>query len=488
MLGCRPLRPRPRAVIRLGRRAAVVCLVAAVLPLSPPTPTAGASVFPPSIEPADLPAVSEPAPDEPTEQRTQCAVAVPVGSDVAVPAAQAALDFAGAWTLTRGAGQVVAVIDTGVAPHPRLPDVIAGGDFVSTGDGIGDCDAHGTFVAGLIAARPAPGSGFAGGAPDSRILSIRQSSSAFAEADSRQSEDTEAENSSGYGNVATMARAVRLAADSGATVVNISEVACAPAGAALGDGPLGAAVRYAAVERDVVVVAAAGNLGSGNCKEQNSSPSPASPEADPWSTVATVASPAWFDDYVLTVGSVDSDGYPSDFSLAGPWVDVAAPGTEMTSLDPAGSGLAIGTSGDDGGTVPINGTSFSAPLVSATAALVRARFPQLRAADVIERIEQTAHRPAEGWNNRVGFGTIDPVAAVSNTVTASGIAPTTASSRALGPPPVTPAPDERSERLAFAGVGALTIVAGVICAGAGVFRRRQPPPSSDASRSGSMPS
>ncbi|GGG14234.1 putative protease [Rhodococcoides trifolii] len=449
---------------------------------------AGASVLPPSIDPADLPTVSEPAPDEPTEQRTQCAVAVPGGSGVTVPTAQAALDFADVWATTRGAGQVVAVIDTGVARHARLPDVIAGGDFVSTGNGIGDCDAHGTFVAGLIAARPAPDSGFAGGAPDAAILSIRQSSSAFAEADARQGDDTDAENSSGYGNVATMARAVRLAADSGATVVNISEVACGPAGSALGDGPLGAAVRYAAVERDVVVVAAAGNLGSGACEEQNMSPSPASPDADPWSTVSTVASPAWFDDYVLTVGSVDPDGRPSDFSLAGPWVDVAAPGTDMTSLDPAGTGLAIGTSSDDGRTVAINGTSFSAPLVSATAALVRARYPELKAAQVIERIEQTAHRPAEGWNARVGFGTIDPVAAVTNSGTDSIIAPISAASATLEPPAVAAVPDRRSERAALAGVGAVVFVTAAIATGAGVFRRRQPPPSSDASRSGSTPS
>lgn len=471
----------------LGRRACVVYLSAAALSVWGPTP-ADASVLPPSIDPADLPPASQPAPDEPTEQRTQCAVAVPGDSGVTVPAAQTALDFADVWTLTRGAGQVVAVIDTGVAPHPRLPDVIAGGDFVSTGDGIGDCDAHGTFVAGLIAARTASGSGFAGGAPDAAILSIRQSSSAFAEADSRRGDDTEAENSTGYGNVSTLARAVRLAADSGATVVNISEVACGPAGSALGDGPLGAAVRYAAVDRDVVIVAAAGNLGSGGCTQQNPSPSPASPDADPWLSVATVASPAWFDDYVLTVGSVNLDGQASDFSLAGPWVDVAAPGTDMTSLDPGGSGLAVGTSADDGRTVPISGTSFSAPLAAATAALVRSRYPELRAPQVIERIERTAHRPAEGWNNRVGFGTIDPVAAVSNTMTSTDISPNVAASTALSPPTVTPVPDRRSERIALAGVGAVVVVAGVGAAGVAVFRRPQPPPSSAASRSGSTPS
>lgn len=58
------------------------------------------------------------------------------------------------WRLTRGAGQRVAVIDTGVARHRRLPKVVAGGDYVFTGDGTADCDAHGTLVAGIIAAAP----------------------------------------------------------------------------------------------------------------------------------------------------------------------------------------------------------------------------------------------------------------------------------------------------------------------------------------------
>ena len=54
----------------------------------------------------------------------------------------------------------------------------------------------------------------------------------------------------------------------------------------------------------------------------------------------TVAvSPAWYDDYVLTVASVNADGAPSAFTLAGPWVDVAATGEGVTSLSPVGDGI-----------------------------------------------------------------------------------------------------------------------------------------------------
>ena len=71
------------------------------------------------------------------------------GTDYARPDhAARTLDYRAAWRFTRGAGQRVAVIDTGVTPHPRLGAVIPGGDYVSTGDGRDDCDAHGTAVAG----------------------------------------------------------------------------------------------------------------------------------------------------------------------------------------------------------------------------------------------------------------------------------------------------------------------------------------------------
>ncbi|MDV8053871.1 type VII secretion-associated serine protease mycosin [Rhodococcus sp. NPDC079359] len=371
----------------------------------------------PVIDPFQLPAPSAPGPLEPTEQKNACALPSATADAQDVPTALKALDFASVWPITRGAGQVVAVIDTGVTAHPRLPGLIAGGDYVSAGDGLFDCDAHGTMVAGLIAAQTAPGSGFAGGAPDARILSIRQSSSVFQIVDNRPEEEktAEPENAAGYGNVRTMAMAIRTAVDSGASVINISEVACVPAGGGVADGPLGAAVQYAVRERNVVVVAAAGNLGSAACQAQNPMTDPLRPGADPWASIVTIATPAWFED-VLTVGSVESDGTPSPFSLAGPWVDVAAPGSNMTSLSPTGNGLANGTRGTDG-VIPMTGTSFAAPLVAGVAALVRSHRPELSALEVVDRIERTAHEPAEGWNPFVGQGVVDPLAAVTDSVT-----------------------------------------------------------------------
>jgi membrane-anchored mycosin MYCP len=90
------------------------------------------------------------------EQRGPCSVSgVISGSDPDAPtASQATLNLPGAWQFPRGEGQLVAVIDTGVRPGPRLPNVEAGGDFVESTDGLTDCDGHGTLVAGIIAGQP----------------------------------------------------------------------------------------------------------------------------------------------------------------------------------------------------------------------------------------------------------------------------------------------------------------------------------------------
>ncbi|WP_420910830.1 type VII secretion-associated serine protease mycosin [Rhodococcus sp. OK519] len=367
--------------------------------------------------------------------------------------------FESVWPLARGVGQTVAVIDTGVGRHPRLPGLVPGGDYVSTGDGTGDCDAHGTIVAGLIAATQDPASGFAGGAPDARIMTIRQSSANFSEARRRDGAN-DVQNTSGYGNTQTMAMAIRQAVDNGATVVNISEVACRSAADGIADQSLGAAVEYAATVKNAVVVAAAGNFGSGGCAAQNPGLDPLNPDADLSDSVATIATPAWYDDYVLTVGSVDPNGSASDFSLGGPWVDVAAPGSGIVSLAPDGNGETRSWLNGQGQQMPFIGTSFAAPLVSATAALVRSRHPQLSARQVIARIEATAHAPAEGWNPFVGHGVVDPLAAVTADVPSDSVAQQSYSSASISPPPAPPPPDTRPRTVALAATaGIITLAA-----------------------------
>ncbi len=98
-----------------------------------------------------LPEDGPPVPPHPTEQRTLCVPAVAGGDGADIPRSQQDLGFDSVWPITRGAGQRIAVIDTGVSRHPRLPALEGGGDYVGTSDGTDDCDSHGTVVAGLIA-------------------------------------------------------------------------------------------------------------------------------------------------------------------------------------------------------------------------------------------------------------------------------------------------------------------------------------------------
>jgi membrane-anchored mycosin MYCP len=416
-------------------RCAIAVVIAALSQCG--VPAAGA-VSPPPIDSSRLPEPAPARPPQPTVQREMCAVpATAPDSDRAKASGQlSGLDLPQVWKLTRGSGQRVAVIDTGVAPHSRLPDVTAGGDYVFTGDGTQDCDGHGTAVAGIIAAASDPrhADGFSGVAPGVNLISIRQASTKFgAVADS---------SNPGFGDVGTMAKAVRTAADLGASVINISSVACIRTGSALDDRALGAALSYAVDVKDAVVVVAAGNTGTGQC--------PAQPPKATWDTVTVVVSPAWYDDYVLTVGSVNAHGEPSAFTLAGPWVDVAAPGEGVISLSSSGDGL-VNSFGGPNGPSPLSGTSYAAPVVSGLAALIRSRFPKLTARQVMQRIEATAHHPPDGWDPLVGAGVVDFLAAVSTDPPASpaGLPPRTPVQ--IAPPPF-PAPVHHGSRdAAFTG-------------------------------------
>ena len=416
-------------------RLLVVSALAALSQLG--TPSAQA-ISPPQIDERWLPEPAAPAPPLPTVQREVCA-AVTLNPGESGPGRDqlADLDLAQVWRLTRGAGQRVAVIDTGVS-RDRLPHVMPGGDYVATGDGTQDCDAHGTLVAGIIAAAPHSNSdSFSGVAPDVTLISIRQSSAKFAPATDR--------SGAGVGDVDTMAKAVRTAADLGASVINISSVACVPAASLLDDRALGAALAYAVDVKNAVVVAPAGNGPGSNAANAQC---PAQQPNATWENVTVAVSPAWYDDYVLTVGSVNTEGAPSAFTLAGPWVDVAATGEGVTVF---GSG-------------PLSGTSYAAPIVSGLAALIRARFPTWTARQVVQRIESTAHHPPTGWDPFVGNGTVDALAAVStDSMPATTSAPRTPPVAVDTPPPPRP-PDGRVRVTALRGaaIGLAALVVALV--------------------------
>jgi len=273
-----------------------------------------------------------------------------------------------AWSVTQGQGVTIAVIDTGV--DPNVPDlrgaVLAGADFSGMGDArgwapVGAHDAeHGTLVASMAAGRgTGPDTGLIGAAPGAMILPL-----SIALEGSAVDSDTQ------------IAEAVRYAVDHGADIINMSLTRNTLEWPTSWDD----AFSYAA-EHDVVVVAAAGNRGSGT---------------------TVVGAPATMPG-VLTVAGVDRFGQASfDASSQGITIAIAAPSEDLVGVAPGGRYLAW------------SGTSGAAPIVSGIVALVRAAHPELDAANVINRIVATAHdRGDAGYDPFYGYGLIDARAAVT---------------------------------------------------------------------------
>jgi len=277
-----------------------------------------------------------------------------------------------AWNTTRGAGVTIAVIDTGVdgSVAELQGAVISGADFSGLGasDGqtpVGPVDErdHGTMVSSLAAGRGTAGDGgVIGSAPAATILPI---SIGFGEG-STTSDDQ-------------IAAAVRYATDAGADVINMSLTRNTLEWPTSWDD----AFLYA-MDHDVVIVAAAGNRGSGTTQ---------------------VGAPATMPG-VLTVAGVDSNAEASfDASAQGITIGVSAPSEDLVGAVPGG------------GHVLWNGTSGATPIVAGIVALVRAAHPDLDAANVIERIVATARDSGTpGADPIYGFGLVDAAAAVNATV------------------------------------------------------------------------
>jgi membrane-anchored mycosin MYCP len=428
-----------------GRRVAAVVCAASLGAFSPltavaqTTPATDQSWAPPPVNSSYLPTDSG-APDKTYVLTKQCVSRDQTtnGQIQERPWGQTYLQLDQAQKIVQadtggmGRGIKVAVIDTGVTPHPYLT-VVGGGDYVHSDNGLQDCDGHGTEVAGIIAAHPPANIGFKGVAPDATIVSIRQSSQNYG-VQSQQSGSSSGsrQQGDGAGDLQTLAEAVEHAVHRGdISVINMSIDSCRPAGGSITqqEREIQAAV-HDAVEHNIVVVAAAGNT-SDSCK-QNSQPDPDSP--------TSIVTPPWFSDDVLSVAAIQQDGSVAPFSMTGPWVSVAAPGTDITSLDPSSPPTtALANQVVEGGqSGPIQGTSFAAPYVAGLAALVRAEFPNLTARQVMTRIEETAQHPGApgGHDQYIGYGVIDPVAALTAIVPSEeGIAPATAVQLPSGLPP-----------------------------------------------------
>ncbi|MFF0718548.1 type VII secretion-associated serine protease mycosin [Micromonospora sp. NPDC003816] len=324
---------------------------------------------------------------------------------------------------SQGKGVVVAVLDTGVAPHPDLrKNLLPGADIVadSNGDGWQDVDGHGTAMAGLIASHgQSSGRGTLGIAPEAEILPVRFKSAGQ------------------EGTAHDLARAIAYAVNNGADVISISSTG-AP------DIRLQKAVQLAQ-QADVLIVAAAGNL----------------PEDE------AVGFPAAYPD-VVAVGGIDQDGKRSAISVSGGEIDVVAPAVEIHSTNFDG-GYRVGT-----------GTSGATAIVAGAAALIRAKYPYLPADEVAHRLTATAiDKGPPGRDDQYGYGVIDLVAALTADVPPRGFGP---SGSATPGPGTTRAVGPEADQDGAAVRGLVTLAV-LLAAGAGgvwwVRRRRRsddPPP------------
>ncbi|GLY25284.1 hypothetical protein Misp04_50150 [Micromonospora sp. NBRC 101691] len=251
----------------------------------------------------------------------------------------------------------MAVPDTGVDPHPDLRDnLLPGTDAIAggSGDGREDRDGHGTGMAGLIAAHGRGGdNGAFGIAPRAKILPIYYSSP------------------NEHGEAEALARSVEYAVRHNANVISIS--------AGGGSSTLLREAVDMALAADIVVVAGVGN--------------------HPQDFV--VGYPARHPG-VVAVGGVDREGNHAAVSVTGREIDVVAPATDIYSTSMDGK-YRKGT-----------GTSNSTAIVAGAVALIRSRYPELPATEVVHRLTATAiDKGPPGRDDQYGYGVIDLVAALT---------------------------------------------------------------------------
>ena len=330
------------------------------------------------------------------------------------------LHVAGAHRISQGAGVTVAVVDSGVDLHRDLiNNVLPGVDlWRGSGDGRTDADGHGTLVAGLIAAHGrGRDEGALGMAPRAKILPVRYYDGT---ADPRP------------GSLAT---GIRWAVDRGVDVICLS----------IGGGPNEAerAAVEAALAADVVVVAAVGN--------------------QPRDRV--VQFPAAYPG-VVAVAAIGRDGNIAPVSVGGDRVVIAAPGVDI-----------VGT-GDGESYLRGTGTSGATAIVAGAVALIRSRYPDLSAAEVVHRITATAtDKGPRGRDSRYGYGVLDLLAALTADVPPPGVGgPATSAPPTAATTTAAARPGDRDggglDRRTV--VGAAAVAALILGGLASITRRRRP--------------
>jgi subtilisin family serine protease len=284
--------------------------------------------------------------------------------------------------LRSAASITIAVIDTGadvLAPDIAAKSPVTWSTRTGTSD-VRDVNGHGTFVASLAAGSVTNGDGIDGAGGDARLMIVKSGSDGGSLTDSDE------------------AAGIVYSVDHGAKIVNLS------VGGPKTSSIERRAVQYA-IEHGVLVVAAVGNeLQSGN------------PVEYPAGLVQPVGSDG-VGGAGLAVTASTEDGRHASYANTGSWVSLAAPGDHVLGAVSAASpvvayprvvvpGFKTGLYGYG------SGTSFAAPVVSGTAALVWAANRALTAQQVAQILKETASGHGR-WTPQLGFGVVDAAAAVA---------------------------------------------------------------------------
>ncbi|WP_250027623.1 S8 family peptidase [Paractinoplanes maris] len=210
---------------------------------------------------------------------------------------------------------------------------------------------------------------------------------------------------------------IRWAVEHGATVVNMSFNL--PSDRVLADA---IAEAYA---KDVVFVASAGN-GGGPVVEPGAFP------------------------HVIAVGSVGRDNRVASFSNRGPQVDLVTYGV----------GIPVARPGNKYDVT--NGTSVSSALVAGAVALIRARYPDMTAPEVVDRLMSTAtDRGPKGRDDRYGAGQLNLIAALTAPRAAKKTSPAPSRAPVAAPAAARSTPDTAPSPLLIVAVGVLVLIAGL---------------------------
>ncbi|MGW0811090.1 S8 family serine peptidase [Nonomuraea sp. NPDC002799] len=272
-----------------------------------------------------------------------------------------------AWRASRGAGVVVAVLDTGVnGHHPDLTGaVLQGPDLTGVAKGV--WGHHGTAMASLIAGRGhGDGRGVVGVAPAAKVLSVRVT---LENGDPLREKRRSAESDA-------LARGIRYAADHGAGVISMS--LGGGSGTWEGSASEEEAVQYA-IGKGAVLVASSGNDG-GAANRKNF------PAAYPG---------------VIAVGAVDRALKVAPFSNRQDYLSVVAPGAEIVTAD-GGDSYVVG-----------DGTSSAAAMVAGVAALIKSAHPDMSPYHVRMAIELgTRRQPPDGYSSAYGHGVANALLAL----------------------------------------------------------------------------